>query len=371
MEHKKVTVGLIQMRCFREKEKSVARACELLEEAAAQGVEIACLPELFASDYFCKTEDAALFDLAEPIPGPTSERVAEVAKKTGMSIVCSLFEKRTSGLYHNTSILLSEQGEMVGRYRKMHIPDDPLFYEKFYFTPGDLGFQAFDTAQAKVGMLVCWDQWYPEAARLTALEGAELLFYPTAIGWLPADKAEYGEAMADMWQTVQRSHAVANGCFVAAVNRVGFESVIPYGEGIQESPTPLAGGAGGGHSGTLDGYDGKESHNIGEAKTQIQFGDLDRGKCPPLAPPASGVGKVLRDSVNRDDSASSGIEFWGGSFICDPYGRVLAKGSVDQEEVIVAQVDLGLIEDTRRHWPFLRDRRIDAYGGIIKRFGGE
>lgn len=292
MATRDVKIGLIQMRCFRDKEKSITRACEMLEEAAAQGVQIACLPELFASDYFCQTEDAALFDLAEPIPGPTSQRIAAVAKKTGMTIITSLFEKRAPGVYHNTTIILDEQGEIAGTYRKMHIPDDPLFYEKYYFTPGDTGFIAHDTTNAKAGVLICWDQWYPEAARLTAMQGAEILFYPTAIGWHPAEKTEYGEAQSSMWETIQRSHAIANGCFVAAVNRIGHE-------------------AGGG----------------------------------------------------------DGIEFWGSSFIADPYGRVLAKGSADKEEVITTVVDLNLIEDTRRNWPFFRDRRIDAYGGITKRFG--
>ena len=326
MDSKTVKVGLIQMRCFRDCEASVARACELLEEAAEKGVQIACLPELFASDYFCKTEDASLFDLAEPIPGPTSNRIAEVARKTGMTIIASLFEKRASGLYHNTSIMLDEQGEIAGKYRKMHIPDDPLFYEKFYFTPGDLGFQAFDTKHAKLGMLVCWDQWYPEAARLTAMQGAEILFYPTAIGWLPADKAEYGDAMASMWETVQRSHAVTNGCFVTAVNRVGHENVV---EGAGNEP-------------------------VGESA--LSASDQRAASC---------------DFQEKITEASKGITFWGSSFIADPYGRVLAKGSVDQEEVVVAEIDLSLIEDTRRNWPFLRDRRIDAYDGITKRFGNE
>ena len=221
---------------------------------------------------------------------------------------------------------LNEQGEIAGKYRKMHIPDDPLFYEKFYFTPGDLGFQAFDTKHAKLGMLVCWDQWYPEAARLTAMQGAEILFYPTAIGWLPADKAEYGEAMASMWETVQRSHAIANGCFVTAVNRVGFEGVI---EDTRSEPV---------------------------------------GK-PALSASAERAASCVRQQSSTE--ASNGIEFWGSSFIADPYGRVLAKGSTDKEEVIIAKVDLGLIEDTRRNWPFLRDRRIDAYDGITKRFGNE
>lgn len=303
MSDKQIKIGLIQMRCFRDKERSINRACEMLEEAATQGVQIACLPELFASDYFCKTEHTALFDLAEPIPGATSNRIAEVARKTGMTIIASLFEKRAAGIYHNTSVILDGGGEIVGKYRKMHIPDDPLFYEKYYFTPGDLGFQAHNTEHARLGMLICWDQWYPEAARLTAMQGAEILFYPTAIGWLPEDRAEYGDAMASMWETTQRAHAIANGCFVAAVNRVGHEPLNPS---------------------EADGNNGND-----------------------------------------------GITFWGSSFLADPYGRILVKGSEDKEEVLTAKVDLSLIEDTRRNWPFFRDRRIDAYGDLTKRFSNE
>jgi len=287
-----VKVGLIQMRCSRDRRASLDKAASLLKQAAAQGVQVAVMPELFASDYFCQTEEHALFDLAEPIPGETTTMLAESARSNNMVIVGSVFERRTAGIYHNTSMVFDEQGRMGELYRKMHIPDDPLFLEKFYFTPGDTGFKAHQTRHATLGTLICWDQWYPEAARLTAMQGAEILCYPTAIGWHPAEKAEYGEAQASMWETIQRSHAIANGCFVVAVNRVG-------------------------HEGPADG----------------------------------------------------GIEFWGGSFVADPYGRVLARGSVDQEQVITAELDLSLIEMTRQNWPFFRDRRIDAYDGLLKRFG--
>lgn len=284
-------VALIQMRCSTEPADNLRRATEMLREAAAKGANVACVPELFMGPYFCQSEEAATFDLAEPIPGPTTEALGRLAKETGMVIVGSIFERRTAGVYHNTIALLDADGSLAGRYRKMHIPDDPLFYEKYYFTPGDLGFKAFDTAHAKVGTLICWDQWYPEAARLTALQGAEVLFYPTAIGWHPGEKAEFGEAQADAWETSQRGHAIANGVFVAAVNRIG-------------------------HEGAADG----------------------------------------------------GIEFWGSSFIADPFGRILAKASRDQEEVLLADCDPRLQEETRRNWPFLRDRRIDAYAPITRRF---
>ncbi len=284
-------VALIQMRCSTEPADNLRRATEMLREAAAKGAKVACVPELFMGPYFCQSEEAATFDLAEPIPGPTTEALGRLAKETGMVIVGSIFERRTAGVYHNTIALLDADGSLAGRYRKMHIPDDPLFYEKYYFTPGDLGFKAFDTAHAKVGTLICWDQWYPEAARLTALQGAEVLFYPTAIGWHPGEKAEFGEAQADAWETSQRGHAIANGVFVAAVNRIG-------------------------HEGAADG----------------------------------------------------GIEFWGSSFIADPFGRILAKASRDQEEVLLADCDPRLQEETRRNWPFLRDRRIDAYAPITRRF---
>ncbi len=284
-------VALIQMRCSADPADNLSRATAMLREAGAKGANVACLPELFMGPYFCQSENADTFDLAEPIPGPTTEALGRLAKETGMVIVGSIFERRTAGVYHNTIALLDADGSLAGRYRKMHIPDDPLFYEKYYFTPGDLGFKTFDTAHAKVGTLICWDQWYPEAARLTALQGAEVLFYPTAIGWHPGEKAEFGEAQASAWETVQRGHAIANGVFVAAVNRIG-------------------------HEGAADG----------------------------------------------------GIEFWGSSFIADPFGRILAKASRDREEVLLADCDPRLQEETRRNWPFLRDRRIDAYAPITRRF---
>jgi N-carbamoylputrescine amidase len=284
-------IGLVQMRCSSDPDDNLARACDFLRQAAREGAQVACLPELFRTQYFCQTEDHAHFELAESIPGPTTEALAAVARETGMVIVGSLFERRAAGIYHNTAVVLDADGQLAGIYRKMHIPDDPLYYEKFYFTPGDLGFQAFDTRFARVGTLVCWDQWYPEAARLTALRGAEVLFYPTAIGWHPAEKAEYGPAQSDAWTTMQRAHAISNGLYVGAVNRIGHEG------------------------------------------------------------PSSG-----------------GIEFWGGSFIADPFGRVLARAGQDTEEVLVVECDPTLSETTRRHWPFLRDRRIDAYGPIVQRF---
>ena len=284
-------VGLIQMRCSTDPADNLRRASEMLREAAAKGAQVACLPELFLTQYFCQVEDAAIFDLAEPIPGPTTEALADVARETRMTIVGSIFERRAAGVYHNTAVVLESDGSTVGKYRKMHIPDDPLYYEKYYFTPGDLGFKAFETKHAKVGTLVCWDQWYPEAARLTAMQGAEVLFYPTAIGWHPGEKAEFGEAQASAWETMQRSHAIANGVFVGAINRIG-------------------------HEGAADG----------------------------------------------------GLEFWGGSFLADPFGRILAKASRDREEVLVVECDPRLQEETRRNWPFLRDRRIDAYAPITQRF---
>lgn len=287
------------MRCSSDKAKSLEKALAMLDEAASKSVQISCLPELFLTEYFCQRQDASVFDLAEPIPGPTTKILSDIAKKTKMAIVGSIFEKRAPGLYHNTAVVFEKTGEIKGIYRKMHIPDDPLFFEKYYFTPGDLGFQTFETDAANVGTLVCWDQWYPEAARATALKGAEILFYPTAIGWHPAEKAEYGEAQVSAWQTMQRAHAIANGVFVGAVNRIGLE-------------------------------------------------------LPPANLPAQG--------------GSQGIEFWGHSFIADPFGRVIAQASHDKEEVLIAECDPRLIEDTRRNWPFLRDRRIDAYGGVLARW---
>lgn len=286
------TVALLQMRIDPEPPRNLERALNMLREAAAKGAKVACLPELFLSHYFCQTEDHAVFDLAEPIPGPSTEALGALAKETGMVVVGSLFERRAAGVYHNTAVVHDADGSLNGIYRKMHIPDDPLYYEKFYFTPGDLGFKTFETKHAQVGTLVCWDQWYPEAARLTALQGAEVLFYPTAIGWHPAEKEEYGEAQTSAWETMQRAHAIANGVYVAAVNRVGHEG------------------------------------------------------------PKSG-----------------GIEFWGNSFLADPFGRILARGSRDKEEIVLGICDPKQIEVTRRHWPFLRDRRIDAYGPITLRWG--
>jgi len=293
----KFRVGLIQMSATPDPDKNLQRAIDRLHQAAAKGAQIVCLPELFQTQYFCQREDAALFDLAEPIPGPTTARLSEVAKQLRIVLVGSLFEKRAPGVYHNTAVMIDSDGSLRGIYRKMHIPDDPLYYEKFYFTPGDLGFKAFDTQVGRVGTLVCWDQWYPEGARLTALQGAQVLFYPTAIGWHPAEKEQFGAAQYDAWQTIQRAHAIANGVYVAVANRVGFEE-----------------------------------------------GDVRGNKAP-----------------------GKGLEFWGGSFLADPFGRVIANASHDKEEILVADVDLRALEDIRRNWPFLRDRRIDAYAPITSR----
>ena len=294
----KYRVGLVQMSCGPDPEANLDKAVDRIREAARGGANVVCLPELFRAQYFCQREDIALFDLAESIPGPSTERLTAVAREEKVVVIASLFERRAAGLYHNTAAVIHDDGSLAGLYRKMHIPDDPLYYEKFYFTPGDLGFKAFNTAVGKIGTLVCWDQWYPEGARITALHGANLIFYPTAIGWHPAEREEFGAAQYDAWQTIQRAHAIANGVFVAAVNRVGHE-------------------------------DG----NV-------------RG--------------------NRVEGA--GLDFWGGSFIADPFGRVIARASHDKEEILIGEVDLGLLEDTRRNWPFLRDRRIDAYQPIVSRF---
>lgn len=287
-------LALIQMRCTDDGATNLQHATAMLEEAASKGAHVACLPELFMSEYFCQKEDPALFDLAEPIDGATCHSLAQTAKKTGMVIIGSVFERRSAGVYHNTAVVFDSNGAHAGIYRKMHIPHDPLFYEKYYFTPGDTGFKSFDTKVANVGTLVCWDQWYPEAARLTAMQGADVICYPTAIGWQPYEKEEYGASQVSAWETMQRSHAIANGIFIGAVNRIG-------------------------HEGAKDG----------------------------------------------------GIEFWGHSFICDPFGNVLAMGSHDAEEIVMAQCDPRLMEQTRRWWPFFRDRRIDAYDGITQRFGNE
>jgi N-carbamoylputrescine amidase len=299
-EHPVFHVGVVQMRCTPDADANLRVADAHVRTAAARGAQIVCLPELFRSQYFCQREDPALFDLAEPIPGPTTQALATTAREVGVAVVVPLFERRTAGVYHNTAVIVDADGSIRGTYRKMHIPDDPLYYEKFYFTPGDLGFQTFPTRFANIGTLVCWDQWYPEAARLTALRGTEILFYPTAIGWHPAEKKEYGESQHSAWQTIQRSHAIANGVFVAAANRVGIEK-------------PLAGSA-------------------------------------------------------SKPAGYEGIEFWGGSFVCDPFGRILGQAKEGQEQVLLVECNLGLVEETRRHWPFLRDRRIDAYQGIDRRF---
>lgn len=288
---RRVPVGLVQMHCSADSADNLARAIAGVRAAAARGARIVCLQELFRSPYFCQVEDHVHFALAEAIPGPSTEALGALAEELGVVIVASLFEKRAEGLYHNTAAVLDADGRYLGKYRKMHIPDDPQYYEKFYFAPGDTGFRTFDTAVGRIGVLVCWDQWYPEGARLTALRGAQLLFYPTAIGWLPAEKKEYGAAQKDAWTTMQRSHAIANGVYVVAVNRVGHEGA----------------------------------------------------------------------------AAPNGIEFWGGSFVADPYGTVLARAG-EGEEVLVVECDLGLTDVARTHWPFLRDRRVDAYGDLTKRF---
>jgi len=294
-----VRVAITQMACGPDPAGNRARQVALLEKAARDGARILCTQELFASQYFCQSEDHAHFALAEPIPGPTTDALAKVAKKHGAVIVASLFERRAAGLYHNTAAVIDADGSLMGVYRKMHIPDDPLYFEKFYFTPGDTGFRAWKTRHATIGVLVCWDQWFPEGARLTAMQGAEMLFYPTAIGWHPAEKKKYGKAQHESWELIQRSHAVANGCYVCAPNRIGLEKV----EGANGRP------------------------------------------------------------VNPD-----GIEFWGQSFIAGPDGQVLARASVDREEILAADLDPRRVETFRTHWPFLRDLRVDAYGDLVKRF---
>ena len=287
----KFTVGLIQMSCSPDPGENFAKAEARIREAAKRGAQIICLQELFRSQYFCREENADLFELAETIPGPSSEALSKLALSLNVAIVGSLFERRAAGIYHNTAVVIDGDGGLLGKYRKMHIPDDPLYYEKFYFTPGDLGFPNFDTRFARIGVLVCWDQWYPEGARVASLGGANILFYPTAIGWHPSEKKEFGAAQLDAWRTIQRSHAIANGVFVAAVNRVGFEG-----------------------------------------------------------------------------TTESGLEFWGHSFICDPFGQILAEASADKEEILLAECDPGRVEEVRRNWPFLRDRRIDAYSPILERW---
>ncbi|MCE2863832.1 MAG: hypothetical protein RIR76_1746 [Verrucomicrobiota bacterium] len=287
-----VTLGLLQHACGESPAANLRRTLALAEKAARKGARIICTQELFRSQYFCQAERHEYFSLAEVIPGPSTRAFQAVAKKHRVVIIASLFERRAAGLYHNTAVVIDADGRLLGRYRKMHIPDDPLYHEKFYFTPGDTGFRSWDTRHGRIGVLICWDQWYPEAARLTAMQGANLLLYPTAIGWHPREKRAHGVAQHDAWETIQRSHAIANGCYVAAVNRVGHER--PEG------------------------------------------GD--------------------------------GLEFWGRSFVAGPDGRVLARASGEEEEILLTPLDFAKVDATRTHWPFLRDRRIDAYSGLTQRF---
>ncbi|MGN6368539.1 MAG: carbon-nitrogen hydrolase [Phycisphaerae bacterium] len=291
----KFHVGIIQMTCSADPQANLEKVVSRIKEAAKQGANVICTQELFRSQYFCQLEDPAIFDLAEAIPGPSTEVLTKLAKDLNVAIVASLFERRAAGLYHNTAAIIDATGDMLGIYRKMHIPDDPLYYEKYYFTPGDLGFKTWQTKYGRIGVLVCWDQWYPEAARLTAMQDCSVLFYPTAIGWHPKEKAHFGEAQCSAWETIQRAHAIANGVYVASPNRTGLEKIPGGGE--------------------------------------------------------------------------HGIEFFGSSFIADPFGKLIKKASRDQEEILIAEIDPKLQEETRRNWPFLRDRRIDAYGPILNRFG--
>lgn len=286
-------VGLLQLKFSADTGKNLEKALKWVDKAAKKGAQVICLPELFRTQYFCQKEDVDIFDLAETFPGPSTIAMKKAAKRNKVVIIVPIFEKRAPGVYHNSAVIIDADGNIAGLYRKMHIPDDPAFYEKFYFAPGDLGFKSFDTRYGKIGTLICWDQWYPEGARLTALQGASILFYPTAIGWHPHEKKQYGKAQFESWQTVQRGHAIANGVYVAATNRIGHEVTVP---------------------------------------------------------------------------GTPGLEFWGSSFICDPQGVILAQGSTNKEEVVMAEIDPGHLEDIRRNWPFLRDRRIDAYDGINKRF---
>ncbi len=286
-----VTVALAQMAMGPDKGRNIEQAARAVGDAARRGAQVVCLPELFATPYFCQVEDPALFELAETVPGPTTEAMAAAARQHGVTVIAPVFEKRAAGIYHNSLVVLGPGGELLGQYRKMHIPDDPLFYEKYYFAPGDLGFVTVATPHAAVGPLICWDQWYPEAARLVALQGAQIICYPTAIGWHPKEKAEFGAAQLEAWRTIQRAHAIANGVFVVAVNRVGHEGPAP------------------------------------------------------------------------------GLDFWGHSFVADPFGTVLAEAG-EGVETLVVPLDLAKLEDVRHNWPFLRDRRIDAYGGLTSRFLG-
>ena len=290
MSRRTVKVGLIQSACSPDPTANLQATLTAAESAAQDGAQIICTQELFRSQYFCQVEDHSYFELAEPVPGPTTAAFQKLAKARQVAVIVSLFERRAPGLYHNTAAVIDADGSLLGIYRKMHIPDDPLYYEKFYFTPGDLGFRAWPTRYGKIGVLICWDQWYPEAARLTALHGAEILFFPTAIGWHPAEQARLGAQQHAAWETVQRGHAIANGCYVAVVNRVGHEKL-----------------------------------------------------------------------------AGDGLDFWGQSFVAGTSGEILAKASTTKDDILVVSLDLGQVEDTRTHWPFLRDRRIDAYEGLTRR----
>lgn len=290
---KEFKVGLIQMAMTERPKENLHKALAMVRQAALRGAQVICLPELFSTMYFCQREEAANFELAEPIPGPTTQAVARVAKRYNVVVVTPIFERRASGLYHNSLVVLDADGTIVGIYRKMHIPDDPGYYEKYYFTPGDLGFRAFDTRYGRIGTLICWDQWYPEAARLTAMQGASILFYPTAIGWHPHEKDTHGPAQREAWRTIQRAHSIANGVYVAAINRIGHE---------------------------------------------------------------------------RPNAGAPGIIFWGTSFLCDPFGTILAEATAEKEETLIGDVNLSRIEEVRHGWPFFRDRRIDAYGDITQRF---
>jgi len=293
MAPNKYKIALIQISLNNTINHNLEKSKEWIRKAAHEGANVVCLPELYSSFYFCQSENIDYFDFAEPLHDISFKEFSVLAKELGVVIIVPFFEKRAQGLYHNSAYMLDADGSEAGFYRKMHIPDDPSYYEKYYFTPGDLGFKAFRNKFGKMGMLICWDQWYPEGARLTALQGAEVLFYPTAIGWHPAEKEQYGTQQREAWITVQCGHAVANGIYVASVNRVGFE---------------------------------------------------------------------------KPEKDKDGIQFWGSSFIADPQGIILAQASTDKEEIIMAEVDTSHIEYIRRNWPFLRDRRIDAYGDITKRF---
>jgi N-carbamoylputrescine amidase len=335
------------MACAPSTAENLDHAADLVRQAARDGAQLICLPELFRSQYFCQREDHALFALAEPIPGPSTARLSAVVREAKITLIASLFERRAPGLYHNTVAVLdhesAEPDNISGIYRKMHIPDDPLFYEKFYFAPGDLGFRAIPTSHGPIGALICWDQWFPEAARLTALAGAQSIFIPTAIGWHPSEKSEFGAAQYSAWKTIQRSHAIANGVFVCAVNRVGHE----HGDVILESPEVL-----------------KESDALKGTGFSPSASTLN--KTGTLAP--EGISIPGPGDHSTASGCNSGIDFWGGSFIADPFGRILAQASHNQEEIVTATLDPALVETTRQNWPFLRDRRIDAYSSITNRF---